>query len=483
MNNLLRNINTSVAAERLVIFFLGLTVVSIWLGIAMEEYVFWSIPVFSLLIFLGVVAFKKLFFFLLFLIPLSTELYLPGGFATDFPTEPLMVGLMVVTLLWTIQRFPDLDMGFLKHPLTVLLGLHLFWILVSTLGSDMWMVSLKFFLAKLWYVVVFYVLAYHCLQRESDVRWFFWLVFASLFLTVVVTLIRHSAYGFSFQDVYRVLHPYQRNHVNYAASISIFIPYVWLAIRRYAKKGTLRLFLWVAMGVLLAGVYLSYTRAAYVALLIAVGAYFFIRLGWVKFLLPAGLVLALGGVFYLTSDNRFMDLAPNYDRTISHNDFDNLIEATYKLEDISTMERVYRWVAGGYLSVAHPWLGVGPGNFVNFYRSYTLDAFRTYVSENEEGSGIHSYYLMTLVEQGVPGLLLFLLLAAGILIWGERIYHQTEGYEQKSRVMAALLSVVIIDSFLIINDLLETDKVGPFFFVSMAIIVVVDRENKRGKGK
>lgn len=474
MARLFRYIASTDIRERLLLAFLGLTLLSIWLGILLDFWLLWGIPVLVLVSFLGIVDFQKLFFLLLALIPLSTELYLPNGFATDFPTEPLMVGLMLVTVLWLLQKLPSLDMSFLRHPLSLFLVLHLCWIFVTMLASEMWMVSLKFFLAKLWYVIVFYVLAHHVFCRRENIRWFFWLVFGSLLLTVAITLIRHAAYDFSFRDVYRVLHPYQRNHVNYAASIGIFIPFVVFAIFRYAKNTFVRNFLVASLLLLLVGVYLSYTRAAYVALLIAAGSYVIIRLGWMKYLVPLGLALVFGGLIFMVSDNRFMELAPNYDRTISHEDFDNLIEATYKLEDISTMERVYRWVAGAYLSVAHPGMGVGPGNFVNFYRSYTLDAFRTYVSVNEEGSGIHSYYLMTLVEQGIPGLFFLLLLIAGSLIIGERIYHRTADPEQRALIMAALLSLIVIDSFLIINDLLETDKVGPFFFMNLAIMVAAD---------
>lgn len=474
MAKLIRYIVSADIQERLLLAFLGLTLLSIWLGIALELWLLWSIPVLALVVFLGIVDFQKLFFLLLALIPLSTELYLPNGFATDFPTEPLMVGLMLVTCLWLLQGLLRLDLSFVKHPLSLFLLLHTVWIFLATLGSEMWMVSVKFFLAKLWYMVVFYVLAYHVFRRTANIKLFFWLVFGSLLLTVVITMIRHAAYDFSFRDVYRVLHPYQRNHVNYAASISIFIPFVVFAISRYAKNAFIRAFLLVSLLLLLVGVYLSYTRAAYIALLIAAGSYVLIRLGWLKYLIPIGLALVFGGSIFIVSENRFMELAPNYDRTISHEDFDNLIEATYKLEDISTMERVYRWVAGGYLSAAHPGMGIGPGNFVNFYRAYTLDAFRTYVSENEEGSGIHSYYLMTLVEQGVPGLFILLLLILGSLLVGERIYHRTADPQQKALIMAALLSLIIIDSFLIINDLLETDKVGPFFFMNLAIIASAD---------
>ena len=100
MARLFRYIASTDIRERLLLAFLGLTLLSIWLGILLDFWLLWGIPVLVLVSFLGIVDFQVLFFLLLALIPLSTELYLPNGFATDFPTEPLMVGLMLVTVLW-----------------------------------------------------------------------------------------------------------------------------------------------------------------------------------------------------------------------------------------------------------------------------------------------------------------------------------------------------------------------------------------------
>src|SRR5690606_28842957 len=96
-----------------------------------------------------------------------------------------------------------------------------------------------------------------------------------------------------------------------------------------------------------------------------------------------------------------------------------------------------------------------------------------------ENSGIHSYYLMTMVEQGIPGLLIFIVMTFFILLKGETIYHQTKNPENRRIVLMAILCIVVIDCLLMINDMLETDKVGPFFFISMAILVNWDLKNKK----
>ena len=107
-----------------------------------------------------------------------------------------------------------------------------------------------------------------------------------------------------------------------------------------------------------------------------------------------------------------------------------------------------------------------------------LRSFETYVSDNPEKSGIHNYYLMTLVEQGIIGLIIFLGLITSIILYGERVYHALLDRKDKAFVMAATISTVVICALLIINDLIEVDKVGPFFFLNASIIVLFDMKNR-----
>nr|WP_256534366.1 O-antigen ligase family protein [Lewinella sp. JB7] len=218
---------------------------------------------------------------------------------------------------------------------------------------------------------------------------------------------------------------------------------------------------------------LAFTRAAYVALALAGIAFVLIRRRWLKPALLAALVAGVAVAAYLAHDDNYLNYAPNYDTTIAHQEFDDLISATYKLEDISTMERFYRWVAGGNMVPYRPVAGFGPGNFVELYEAYTNNNFATYVSDNPERSGIHNYYLMTLVEQGYVGLVLLLLFMIGILVYGEELYHRQRDPLARAAVMAGLLSVIIVEAFSIINDLLETDKIGSLFFLATAIVITM----------
>lgn len=145
------------------------------------------------------------------------------------------------------------------------------------------------------------------------------------------------------------------------------------------------------------------------------------------------------------------------------------------------MERVYRWVAGFYMVAERPLTGFGPNNFAAHYHPYAAKSFSTYVSDNEEKSGIHNYWLMTTVEQGIIGLLIYLCLMIWVLIRGEQIYHQTTEPRRKGLVLTALASLVVIHLLQTMNDLVETDKVGPFFFLAMALLVSIDQFNQHSR--
>lgn len=452
--------------------FSAVVLLSLFIGVAMEMYFLAVIPLMLLLVFMTIVDFKVIFWFLIACIPLSTEITLPNGFGTDLPTEPLMVGLMIVYFLYAAQRAPTAQTArFMRHPITLILLAHIGWIVFTTLTSSLLLVSVKFTLAKIWYVIVFYFMAGSLIVSEREVRRFFWVLFIPLVFTVAVVFLRHGLTGFTFKDIHTVLHPFYRNHVSYAATLALFAPLLWLAIGWHERGSNRRRLLIFTAVFVLGATYLSYTRAAYFAILIAVGAYYVIRLKLTRHAIAVSLVAGIGIIAFFAYRNHYLSYAPNYDRTVAHEQFDNLIEATYKMEDISTMERVYRWIAGFYMSKEDPLVGFGPGNFVNFYKSYTVTSFQTYVSDNPEQSGIHSYYILTLVEQGIPGLLLFLLLSFYTLVRGEQIYHRLTDPHQKRIVMTALLCLIVIHSFLIINDMIETDKVGTFFFLYTAIIV------------
>ena len=97
-------------------------------------------------------AVDRLLIFIAFATPLSInmeELDL-GGIAIALPTEPIMVGLMLLFLLKIGLEKNVIDQRLWKHPITFVIIAQLVWMLVCIIPSSMPMVSFKYFISRLW---------------------------------------------------------------------------------------------------------------------------------------------------------------------------------------------------------------------------------------------------------------------------------------------------------------------------------------------
>ena len=143
-------------SQSLFAVYAGILLLSVFTGIATRWYFLAGVPAALLLVYVALVDFKKVFYLLMFFIPLSTEIHLPNGLGTDLPTEPLTVGLMIIFGLYVLSRPKSLDADFITHPITLLLLLHIGWTYAASFASQEIFVSVKFSLAKTWYVAVFF---------------------------------------------------------------------------------------------------------------------------------------------------------------------------------------------------------------------------------------------------------------------------------------------------------------------------------------
>lgn len=461
--------------------FVAFSICCICLGIALENIVLPLLPFGLLLLSIAILDFKNVYLLFFAILPFSVEVYLPNGLGTDIPSEPLMLLLTGLSIVLLVHRFYKIDKHYFLHPISVLLFLHLFWILFSSIFSYNPTVSYKFLLAKIWYIVPFYGLSLYMLKSPSFLtRWTKYLLY-SLLIALCYVMVRHAALGFTFDSINDALKPIFRNHVNYAALLVLFLPYAIIPLKKkygnnswWSKSLTAGVFFF-----LLLAIYLTYTRAAHGAVFIALGSYYIIKYKKVTLALYSSLLVIVLFITLLLVGNRYMDFKPDFNKTITHTNFDNLLEATVKMEDISTMERVYRWVAGYQMIQKEPWTGFGPNSFFFNYKDHSVSAFKTYVSNNPDKSGIHNYYLMLWVEQGIFGFLIFLILCFVFLITGEQVYHSLNHADHKAYVMAAIISMIVILAILLINDMIESDKVGPFFFFNLAVIVHYHLESKK----
>ncbi|KXK41768.1 MAG: O-antigen ligase family protein [Chitinophagaceae bacterium] len=162
-----------------------------------------------------------------------------------------------------------------------------------------------------------------------------------------------------------------------------------------------------------------------------------------------------------------------------HESLEDHIMATIQGTDISSAERYYRWIAALRMSKDNPIVGVGPNLFYDYYKAYTITSFKTWVSRNPERSTTHNYFLFMLVEQGIPGMVLYGALIFIIFYLGQKVYHSQNEPFYRDVVIGALCSIAAIFINNFFSELIETDKIGSIFYLSIAVIIAVSlRENK-----
>jgi O-antigen ligase len=177
----------------------------------------------------------------------------------------------------------------------------------------------------------------------------------------------------------------------------------------------------------------------------------------------------------MKAGDRYLQFSHDYKTTIYHEKFSEHLTATYKLKDVSTAERYYRWIAGVRMAKDSWMTGFGPNTFYNNYRGYAVPAFKTWVSVNKEKSTVHNYFLFLLIEQGLIGMLLFIFLVGAMFWYAQNIYWRTSDpfWKITAAVCGMLLVMICVINFL--SDLIESDKVGSIFFIVLAVLVVADR--------
>lgn len=412
-----------------------------------------------------------LFSVLLLSLPFSVEFSFSSSLATDLPDEPLMILVSAIFVIRWINQPPQERKTIIQHPLIILLTVILVWMTLSVCFSSRPLLSFKYLLAKGWYMGAFVLVPLLLWNNTKQVYRSAFLLLASMVLVTGLIVIKHAGYDFRFAKVNEAVSPFFRNHVNYGAMLALCIPLCGAAIA--ATKNSLhRRWLFVLLLLMLAALFFSYSRGAWLALLAGGVAMQLLR----KKMLLAGFVMAilvvLAGFAWLKGNDRYLQFAPDYNTTIFHKDFGEHLVATYKLRDVSAAERYHRWIAGVRMIEDRPLTGFGPASFYENYKPYTLPAFKTWVSNNPDHSTVHNYFLLTAIEQGLPGLFFLLLLLGGIFYFAQRLYHRSADPSSKiiAGTIAVIVTILIVLNFL--SDLVETDKAGSIFFLAIAALVM-----------
>jgi O-antigen ligase len=298
----------------------------------------------------------------------------------DVPSEPLLLALLAcvpLALLLGPGSLWQLAPREWRHPLLLLPFALLLWAGFDTYFSVDKVKSVKYLLAKCWYLVPFLLGTLLVVRRPADVWRLAACYVGGTAASLLWVLPRHASIGFSFGQVNWALQPFYRNHVIYATTLALLLPFAGGLVAGAGTRG--RRWLWLgASGLLLFGLLLSYTRASWLAVPVAGLYYVVMRLRLTRVLLLAVALATAGVVTYFVHNENYIRYRPDYRHTTWHgNSFSAHLQSTYRLQDVSGMERVYRWVAAAHMVAARPWTGSGPSTFFPEYKRFTVTSFRT----------------------------------------------------------------------------------------------------------
>lgn len=444
----------------------------------------------------------RLFMAVVFLTPLSVELSrLTGQYSFDLslPTEPLILVILLVFLLRMIH-YGAFDTRIIKHPVSLAVIFYLIWLMITTFTSTMPVVSLKFLLVRIWFIVVFYFFAIQLFKRRANIDKFFWCYILALFIVIVYTINNHAGYGLIAQrEAHWVVRPFYNDHTAYGAALAMFIPVLaFIGLRKRScmlrlplsrvfpgPEGSLpggpydlRWVAWLMLFVFMFALVFSYSRAAWLSLLAAFAVWVILRLR-IRFstLLSFALLSAL--LIFMLRHEIVREMEKNTQDSSA--DFrEHIRSVTNITSDASNLERINRWKSAFGMFAEKPVFGWGPGTYMFRYAPFQFSYDRTIISTNSGDWGdAHSEYLGPLAETGLPGMLSFMAVATVILLTGFRLFRQLEKRRDRLIVAGVLLGLVTYLVHGLLNNFLHSDKAAVPFWGFSAILVAMDLYRKK----
>ncbi len=442
-----------------------------------ELYLGFLIPLAIVIALMYIFWLDKLMLLIVFATPLSVNIADSElGIGISMPSEPLMVGVMLLFLLKTLFN-GEYDKRVLKHPVTIVIFINLAWLLITSITSEIPLVSFKFLIARLWFIVPFYFLGIALFKDARNISRFNWLYVIALIVVVIYTTMHHAEYGFAEKQGHWVMKPFYNDHTAYGGILAFFLPVMIGYVLNKTRSRTYRLYALLASVILLGGLYLSFSRAAWVslavALIVIVLIVYKIRFRWIF----TGILILIAS-FYMFESQILYSLEKN--KQDSSANFIEHVQSIYNISsDASNLERINRWQSAFRMFDERPLFGWGPGTYQFIYAPFQRSKERTIISTNAGDMGnAHSEYIGPLSEQGIPGLLSILSLIVLILITGIRVYRKAKNKEIKLFSLISVLALVTYFVHGLLNNFLDTDKASVPFWGFFAMIVAMDLYHK-----
>jgi len=447
--------------------------IGLFLVVKKNTYLFFALPVVLGVLLLYIFSLDKVLLLTAFAVPLSVNLKaLEAGLAISLPAEPLLMGILV---LFVAKMLYDghFDRRVLHHPIAIVIYCMFAWMAVTTITSEMPLVSLKFILARLWFVIPAFFLCTVLFKNPKNIHWFIWLYISALCIVCIYTIIHHAQFSFDGDSAHWVMTPFYNDHTAYGAALAIYLilslTYVFLP----GIKKSRRLIIIGVVVLLSIALTLSNCRAAWISMIAALGVLLCVLLH-IKFRWIAATIIFLVGLFF-AFQNQIIDALEKNNQDASGDLVENIQSITNISTDASNLERINRWQSAFRLFNERPIFGWGPGTYQFVYAPYQMSKEKTIISTNAgDGGNAHSEYFGPLAEQGIVGSLLVVVLVVVTIYCGLKTYSRCKN--KKAKVLSLGATIAFISYFVhgFLNNFLDTDKLAVPVWSLAALITAID---------
>ncbi|MCF8379807.1 MAG: O-antigen ligase family protein [Bacteroidales bacterium] len=464
--------------ENYLVLLVGLVFVILnTLLIYFEVYYLPVLPILIAVIWLFFTSLEKGLFLIVFFVPFSIPLskVIPGLPIDMFlPTEPLLAGVMILYFLKYLNG-ERIDIKILRHPLSLAIYFNLAWLFITSITSTMPLVSAKFLLARVWFIIAFYLLAAQIFKNPKRIRQYLWAYIIPFSIIILYVLIRHSTHGLNNQTAsHWVVKPFYNDHTSYGAMLAMLLPVIIALFLTYVKMDVgQRILFFLFIGLFIAAILFSYTRAAWVSLMAIFGLWIVIKLRIkLGFLIMAGIIF--GGIL-LSAWPRIMVKMEQNNQTSSGEITEHVKSISNVRNDDSNLERLNRWNSAIRMFKEKPFFGWGPGTYQFNYAPFQISHEKTSISTNTGKRGnAHSEYLGPLSESGGLGMISILIIFAVSIYTGLKVYFKSKTKHLKTLSLGVLLGLITYYIHGILNNFLDTDKASALVWGYMAILVAID---------
>jgi O-antigen ligase len=441
----------------------------------LKEYYYISllIPIVIIIGILYIFFLDRLLLLIVFLTPLAINVRnLELGVGISLPTEPLLFGILLLFMLRSLYK-NNFDGRILKHPVSIFIMINLVWILLTSLTSEMRLVSFKFLIARLWFIIPIYFIGTQLFRKFSNVKKFSWAYIISLLAVIAYTIRNHALQGFDEEAGHWVMTPFFNDHTAWGAILALFIPVFTGFSFDKAYSKTMRILSFVITVVLLVALYLSFSRAAWISLAFTILFYllivFRIKFRWIV------LTLALLAGIFFTFKWQILDSLEKNKQDTSANFIEHVQSIANISSDASNLERINRWQSAIRMFHERPVFGWGPGTYQFMYAPFQRSKEKTIISTNFGDLGnAHSEYIGPLAESGFIGMLSMAGIVISFFITGLRVYKKAQSREVKLLSMITILGLTTYFVHGLMNNFLDTDKLSIPVWGFIAILVALD---------